>query len=46
MKKKIVNLCCNDCGKLTTMPELAERRKCYFCDSYNIELGWEVSQSD
>ena len=42
MKKKIVNLICNECGKLTTIGENAEKMKCYFCDSKNVETGWEM----
>jgi len=46
MKKKIVNLVCNKCGKLTTIEENAIKLRCYFCRSKNVEIGWEYSQSD
>jgi len=46
MKKKIVNLICNECGKLTTIPELVARLECFFCKSKNIETGWEMVKED
>ncbi len=45
MKKKIVNLICNKCGKLTTIEENVNKMKCYFCGSKNVEIGWEMVNS-
>ena len=44
MKKKIVNLICNKCNKLTTLEGNVEKMKCFFCESKNVETGWEFER--
>jgi len=44
MNKKIVNLICKKCGKLTTIPENIEKMKCFFCGSGEVETGWEFEK--
>ena len=36
-KEDIFVLECNVCKKLTTIPELAKKHRCFFCNSKNVE---------
>jgi len=40
MNKKIVNLVCKKCGRITSIPENVDKMKCFFCGSGEVETGW------
>lgn len=46
MDKKIINLVCRKCDKITTFEENIKKMRCFFCGSKSVETGWEfVSQN-
>lgn len=44
MKKKVINLICKKCGKLTLIQENVDKMKCYWCRSGEVDTGWVVEK--
>ena len=41
---EIVNLICDKCNGITLIKENIEKKKCYWCDSSNIKIGYNIKK--